>query len=142
MVLADAENLEAHLVGQFDLLKEITQPLGGVDGLSGRGIGGGFREGVNAEFHAPHIVEPALTFDHADSGRDRGSDRGLTLMAEREVYFEFTTVGAAVKVVAIDSETAIEVSVMGPASASQADMKQLGMRKLKARLAREGAEKP
>ena len=63
-------------------------------------------------------------------------------MAEREVYFEFTTVGAAVKVVAIDSETAIEVSVMGPASASQADMKQLGMRKLKARLAREGAEKP
>ena len=61
---------------------------------------------------------------------------------EREVYFEFTTVGAAVKVVAIDSETAIEVSVMGPASASQADMKQLAMRKLKARLAREGAEKP
>jgi len=61
---------------------------------------------------------------------------------EREVYFEFTTVGAAVKVVAIDSETAIEGSVMGPASASQADMKQLAMRKLKARLAREGAEKP
>ena len=61
---------------------------------------------------------------------------------EREVYFEFTALGSAVKVVAIDSETAIEVSVMGPASASQADMKQLAMRKLKARLAREGAEKP
>ena len=61
---------------------------------------------------------------------------------EREVYFEFTTLGSAVKVVAIDSETAIEVSVMGPASASQADMKRLALNKLKARLAREEGKNP
>lgn len=63
-------------------------------------------------------------------------------MAEREVYFEFIAVGSAVKVVAIDSVTAIEVSVMGPASASQADMKQLALNKLKARLTRENGKEP
>lgn len=63
-------------------------------------------------------------------------------MAEREVYFEFIAIGAAVKVVAIDSVTAIEVSVMGPVSASQADMKQLALNKLKARLAREEGKNP
>jgi len=56
---------------------------------------------------------------------------------EREVYFEFVVIGNAVKVVAIDSVTAIEVSVIGPASASQADLQQLALQKLKARLKRE-----
>jgi hypothetical protein len=79
---------------------------------------------------------------HADSGRYRKAGRGLTLMTEREVYFEFTAVGGAVKVVAIDSVTAIEVTVMGPVSASKADMKQLALRKLKARLARESGKAP
>jgi uncharacterized protein DUF6898 len=55
----------------------------------------------------------------------------------REVYFEFIAIGNAVKVIAIDSLTAIEVSVMGPASAAQADLKQLALQKLKARLRRE-----
>jgi hypothetical protein len=55
----------------------------------------------------------------------------------REVYFEFTPVGAVVKVAAIDSMTGIEVAVMGPASASQADLERLALQKLKARLARE-----
>jgi hypothetical protein len=54
----------------------------------------------------------------------------------REVYFEFIAIGHAVKVTAIDSATAVEVSVMGPATASQADLKQLALQKLKARLAR------
>jgi hypothetical protein len=57
--------------------------------------------------------------------------------ADREVYFEFITIGNAVKCTAIDSVTAIEVSVMGPTSASQADFKQLALQKLKARLRRE-----
>jgi hypothetical protein len=57
--------------------------------------------------------------------------------ADREVYFEFTAIGNAVKVVAIDSLTGIEVSAMGPASASQADLQQLALQKLKARLRRE-----
>ena len=34
--------------------------------------------------------------------------------AGREVYFEFVAIGNAVKVTAIDSVTAIEVSAMGP----------------------------
>jgi hypothetical protein len=55
----------------------------------------------------------------------------------RDVYFEFTVVGAAVRVSAIDSATGIEVVTMGPASASQADLQQLALGKLKARLARE-----
>ena len=55
----------------------------------------------------------------------------------REVYFEFITIGTAVKVTAIDSLTGIEVSAMGPSSASQADLQQLALQKLKARLRRE-----
>jgi hypothetical protein len=55
----------------------------------------------------------------------------------RDVYFEFTVVGAAVRVSAIDSATGIEVVAMGQASASQADLQQLALGKLKARLARE-----
>ena len=54
----------------------------------------------------------------------------------REVYFEFTLIGAAVKVVAMDSLTGTEVSVMGPANAAQSDLKRLALAKLKARLAR------
>jgi len=57
----------------------------------------------------------------------------------RDDYFEFTVVGAAVRVSAIDSVTGIEVVTMGPASASQADLQQLALAKLKARLAREAS---
>jgi tRNA nucleotidyltransferase (CCA-adding enzyme) len=57
--------------------------------------------------------------------------------ASRAVYFEFVAVGSAVKVTAIDSRTAIEVSVMGPASASQSDLERLALQKLRARLKRD-----
>jgi hypothetical protein len=56
---------------------------------------------------------------------------------EHEVYFEFTVIGNAVKVTAIDSRTGIEVSAMGPASAAQADLQQLALQKLRLRLKRE-----
>jgi hypothetical protein len=59
----------------------------------------------------------------------------------REVFFEFTAIGSTVKVVAIDAATGTEVSVIGPVSAAQADLEQLAVGKLKARLARE-APKP
>jgi len=62
----------------------------------------------------------------------------MTKSEEHEVYFEFVKIGNAVKVTAIDSVTAIEVSVMGPANAAQFDLKQLALRKLEARLKREG----
>ena len=61
----------------------------------------------------------------------------MAVPTDREVYFEFTVIGNAVKVTAIDSLTGIEVSAMGPVSASQADLQQLALRKLKARLKRE-----
>jgi hypothetical protein len=54
----------------------------------------------------------------------------------REVYFEFTAIGASVKVVAIDAATGTEVSVIGPASAAQADLERLALAKLKKRLTR------
>jgi len=50
------------------------------------------------------------------------------------VYFEFTPVGTSVKVVAIDAATGIEVAVIGPARAAQADLQRLALQKLKARL--------
>jgi hypothetical protein len=55
----------------------------------------------------------------------------------RDVYFEFTAIGASVKVVAIDAATGTEVSVIGPANAAQAHLERLALSKLKARLERE-----
>jgi hypothetical protein len=55
----------------------------------------------------------------------------------RDVYFEFTAIGMTVKVSAIDALTGTEVSVIGPASAAQADLERLAVAKLKARLRRE-----
>jgi hypothetical protein len=56
---------------------------------------------------------------------------------EHEVYFEFTAIGNAVKVTAIDGQTGIEVSAMAPASSSQADLQQLALQKLRLRLKRQ-----
>ncbi len=50
------------------------------------------------------------------------------------VYFEFTPIGASVKVTAIDAATGTEISVVGPARAAQADLQRLALQKLKARL--------
>ena len=58
--------------------------------------------------------------------------------AERDIYFEMIAIGGSVKCTAIDSVTGIEVSVVGPASAAQADLERLALQKLKARLVREG----
>jgi hypothetical protein len=56
--------------------------------------------------------------------------------AGREVYFQFTALGRSVKVSAIDAVTGLEVSVIGPATASKSDLERLALQKLKARLAR------
>jgi hypothetical protein len=60
---------------------------------------------------------------------------------DREVYFEFTALGAVVKVAAIDAQTGLEVSVMGPAGAPRGDLQRLALQKLRARLAK-GSERP
>jgi len=56
-----------------------------------------------------------------------------------EVYFEFTAIGASVKVVAIDSASGTEVSVIGPVNAAQSDLERLALQKLRARMARESS---
>jgi hypothetical protein len=53
-----------------------------------------------------------------------------------DVYFEFTTIGSAVRVAAIDAQSGLEVTVVGPAAASRADLERLALRKLKAQLSR------
>jgi hypothetical protein len=58
----------------------------------------------------------------------------------RKVYFEHTVIGGTVKVTAIDSLTATEVSIMGPATATRSDLERLALQKLKARLARLAAD--
>ncbi len=54
-----------------------------------------------------------------------------------EVYFEFTIVGAVVRVSAVDAATGVEVSVVGPTSAARADLERLALAKLGQRLRRE-----
>jgi len=56
---------------------------------------------------------------------------------ESVVYFELMVIGTSAKLVAIDANTGVEVTVIGPANASQADLKRLALAKLKARIARE-----
>jgi hypothetical protein len=56
----------------------------------------------------------------------------------REIYFEFTGIGRTMKVSAIDAATGTEVSIVGPATASQADLQRLALQKLQARLKARG----
>jgi hypothetical protein len=60
----------------------------------------------------------------------------LTNPDRREVYFEFTAIGRVVRVAAVDAATGIETVVMGPANAAVADLQQLALGKLMARLAK------
>jgi len=51
-----------------------------------------------------------------------------------EVYIEFQQVGQAMRVTAIDAASGQEVVVMGPASATQTDLKRVAIRKLQRKL--------
>ena len=53
---------------------------------------------------------------------------------QREVLFEFTAIGAFMKVAAIDAQTGIEVTVTGPVNAARADLQRLALAKLRKRL--------
>lgn len=50
------------------------------------------------------------------------------------IYFEFITLGAQVRVAAIDAASGVEVVVVGPATAARHDLETLARRKLQARL--------
>ena len=51
-----------------------------------------------------------------------------------QIYFEFVQVGAQMRVAAIDADSGIEVVVIAPLSATQAQMQSLALAKLKRRL--------
>jgi hypothetical protein len=51
-----------------------------------------------------------------------------------EVLFEFTRIGNQMRVAAFDVDTGIEIIMIAPASARQADMKTLALAKLRRRL--------
>jgi len=53
------------------------------------------------------------------------------------VLLEFTRVGNATKVCAIDQKSGTEVSIVGPTSASEADLREVVIRKLKYVLSKE-----
>jgi hypothetical protein len=58
----------------------------------------------------------------------------------REVLFEVILMGNAAKVTAVDAETGLEVSIIGPANATSYTLKQNAMRKLINALSKGGAE--
>lgn len=60
------------------------------------------------------------------------------MAGERAVYFEMRRVGNYLKVSAIDSETATEVSVVGPAIGNQEMLKQTALKKLRYVLEKQG----
>ena len=56
-----------------------------------------------------------------------------------EVYFEFTQLGGQMRVAAIDAKTGIEVIVITPTTASQIQMQNLALAKLRRRLSQSPA---
>ena len=59
----------------------------------------------------------------------------------REALFEFHRVGAYMKVTALDPDTGIEVSIVGPANAAEYTLRSNALRKLDAALRKRAAEK-
>jgi hypothetical protein len=55
-----------------------------------------------------------------------------------EVYFEFTQIGGQMRVVAIDAGTGTEVVIVAPLTATQIQMQNIALAKLKRRLETKG----
>jgi hypothetical protein len=51
-------------------------------------------------------------------------------VTDREVLFEFTIVGEYMRVAAIDTQTGVEVVVLGPANAPRDGLEAIALRKL------------
>ena len=60
------------------------------------------------------------------------------LLNEREVIIEFYPVGNAVRVSAMDTKTLTEVSIQGPANATEAELKHNALKKLEYVLKKKG----
>ena len=59
-----------------------------------------------------------------------------------QVFFEFTQLGAQMRVAAIDAATSIEVVVIAPLSATRLQMQNLALAKLRRRLAAQPQAEP
>ncbi len=55
-----------------------------------------------------------------------------------EVYFEFTQIGGQMRVAAIDAKTGTEVIVIAPVTATQVQMQNIALAKLKRRMGQGG----
>jgi hypothetical protein len=58
----------------------------------------------------------------------------------RETLFEFYQIGAFTKATAIDAETGLEVSIVGPSNSSELVLRNNALRKLAAALKRHGID--
>ena len=63
-----------------------------------------------------------------------GADKSASPPRGSDVYFEFTQIGGQMRVAAIDAATGTEVIVITPVTASQIQMQNLALAKLKRRL--------
>jgi len=71
------------------------------------------------------------------SGRHRPPGQGgRAAEGSREIYLEFIPVGNAVKVVAVDAATGLEVSIVGPITAARRTLEQNAIKKLEFMLAK------
>ena len=75
---------------------------------------------------------------HRPDGGDNDLDR--VSGPRGEIYIEYKQVGQTMKVTAVDAATGVEVVIMGPASASQADLQKVAVRKLEMQLKNAEAE--
>jgi len=55
VVFSHAENVQPHLVCEFDLFHEVSQPGAYVELAAGLGIEAGLCEGVDADFHGEKL---------------------------------------------------------------------------------------
>lgn len=59
-----------------------------------------------------------------------------------EVYLEFVVVGEAVKVIAVDADTGVEVSTVGSIRTSRAELEAVAINKLRYVLGLQGVDQP
>ena len=61
-----------------------------------------------------------------------------SLLSNREIFIEFYPLGNLVKVSAMDTQTLTEISIQGPASASQEKLKASALKRLEYVLEKKG----
>ena len=75
------------------------------------------------------------TMNSSESGRRSANPAQL-----REVLFEFSAVGNSVKVCAVDPDTLVEATIIGPVSAGEQTLKHAALQKLRYVLAKKRSE--